>query len=606
MHCKRFSPRRWLLRSILICSLLSSPVTPQSETVVDETRTFYDSLDVEIVNVDVVVTDEDGEPVRGLSQADFEVFEDGVPVEVTYFDEVARGPDSEGESGDEFKSAEAESTSTASAPNESAGAPSLQLVVYINQLDLTPQGRNRILRELKGRIGDALRPGDLAMVIAFDGRARILQELTADSAELEAAVEQAMASAPPGAQGAATFRNILQSLAAVDLNEEALRAVGGDTDGLVFRARSLLGEIRAYAEQQVASTRRSVDGLRDVIGWLGSVPGRKALLYVGDGLPLQPAAPLFEAWRSRFEFTAAAGLDDLRNEAAVRTRSEVVDVVGSLADFAAAQRVAVYALGSDPRVGLLGSAAGGRGSAGPPMRGAALRWDPSGADASTPILAAETSGASFRGDPERLLGRLRSDFDTYYSLAYTPDRRRDARRHEVEVRLRSARSKHRKLELRYRRQYRAADLTVRLENLTRAALVLGEVDNPLDVAVDLGAPEEKTERTVTLPVMVRIPIKSVTLLPRGDHHEGSLVVFVAARDERGRMSDVMQTAVPIRIDNRQLLTALNQVGGYRMNLEVRGGRQTIAVLVYDQTARRTSAVRAEFSGETLPVDGPVR
>ena len=608
--------------------LLAVSSWSQSETIVEDDRTFFESLDVEIVGIDVMVTDSSGQPVLGLGREDFRVFEDGQPVELTHFAAVTR----------DFLVAEAEDATgppvAGSTATTGSGAAALQLVVFVNQLDLTPQGRNRLLRDLGHQIRNVLRPGDLGMVIAFDGRARILQALTGDPDELSAALELAMRAAPPGAQSAAVFRDILQRLAAIDLNEEALRSVGGDAEGLVFRARALLAEIRAYAEQQVASTRRSVDGVRDVLGWLGGVPGRKALLYVGDGLPLQPAAPLYEAWRSRFEFTAAGGEQDLRNEGADRTRSDVSDLVGPLADFAAAQRVAVYALASDARGSLLGSAAGGRGSAGPPMRGAAMRWDPSGQDISTPRLAAETSGASFRGDPEALLQRLRSDFDVYYSLAYTPDRSRDADLHDVEVRLQNPEH-----ELRYRRQYRAADPVTRLENLTRSALVLGDLDNPLEVAVDFGATEELaapsaegsdgsqdstnaegagvaessagSDRTDTdrdargqdrgdhdtrvAPVLVRIPMKNVTLLPRGDHHEGHLQIFVAARDERGRMSDVVQTTVPVRIPNRQLLATLNQVGGYRMDLRLRPDRQIVAVVVYDQTARTASVVRAVLS-----------
>ena len=588
--------------ALVFSALLAMPAAPQSETFIEQERTFFESLDVEIVGIDVMVTDEDGNPVLGLDRADFEVFEDGEPVELSHFAAVARGVDRGAVS-----SNETEQPSEAEIPAApELGSTGLQLVVFVNQLDLTPQGRNRLLRELDGQVASFLRPGDRAMVVGYDGRPSILQELTEDPAELSAALETAMRTAPPGAQNAAAFRDILQRLAAVDLNEEALRSVGGDDQGLVFRARSLLAEIRAYAEQQVASTRRSVDGLRDVIGWLGSVPGRKALLYVGDGLPLQPAAPLFEAWRSRFEFTAAGGFDDLSSEGANRTRSDISDLVRPLADFAAAQRVAVYALGSDTRGSLLGSAAGGRGSAGPPMRGAAMRWDPNGQDISTPVLAAETSGASFRGDAQGLLERLRSDFDVYYSLAYTPKRARDADLHEVEVRVRDP-----ELRLRYRRQYRAADPSARLENLTRSALLLGDLDNPLEVAVDFGPPEEvdgakPDESTTVAPVLVRIPMKNVTLLPQGDHHEGRLLVFVAARDERGRMSDVMKTTVPVRIPNRQLLTTLNQVGGYRMDLQVRPDRQTVAVVVYDQIARTASAVRTAFSGAgdpSVPADG---
>ena len=40
---------------------------------------------VNLVEVDVVVSDKSGQPVRGLSRGDFQVFEDGKPVELSTF-----------------------------------------------------------------------------------------------------------------------------------------------------------------------------------------------------------------------------------------------------------------------------------------------------------------------------------------------------------------------------------------------------------------------------------------------------------------------------------------------------------------------------------------
>src|SRR5688572_2273247 len=46
---------------------------------------FLDRVDVEVVNVDVVVTDAKRQPVLDLALEDFELLVDGQPVEVSYF-----------------------------------------------------------------------------------------------------------------------------------------------------------------------------------------------------------------------------------------------------------------------------------------------------------------------------------------------------------------------------------------------------------------------------------------------------------------------------------------------------------------------------------------
>ena len=43
----------------------------------EEVNLFLDAVDVNVVNVEVMVTDSDGEPVHGLTAADFELYEDG-------------------------------------------------------------------------------------------------------------------------------------------------------------------------------------------------------------------------------------------------------------------------------------------------------------------------------------------------------------------------------------------------------------------------------------------------------------------------------------------------------------------------------------------------
>lgn len=51
-----------------------------------------ETIDVSIVNVDVFVTDRQGNCVRGLTAADFEIREDGRPQPITNFAEYAAEP----------------------------------------------------------------------------------------------------------------------------------------------------------------------------------------------------------------------------------------------------------------------------------------------------------------------------------------------------------------------------------------------------------------------------------------------------------------------------------------------------------------------------------
>jgi VWFA-related protein len=79
---KRSSPA--IIAIALFCLILSAQDTPrQNEQSKDSSYTV--SVDVQLVELPVAVTDRDGKVVSGLSKDDFQVFEDGVAQEITLF-----------------------------------------------------------------------------------------------------------------------------------------------------------------------------------------------------------------------------------------------------------------------------------------------------------------------------------------------------------------------------------------------------------------------------------------------------------------------------------------------------------------------------------------
>src|SRR5687768_11333164 len=73
--------------AVLLCAL-AAPAAPQQATQpapAPAEQTFFEVIDVRVVNVEVVVTDREGKPVPGLAREDFELLENGRPVEINYF-----------------------------------------------------------------------------------------------------------------------------------------------------------------------------------------------------------------------------------------------------------------------------------------------------------------------------------------------------------------------------------------------------------------------------------------------------------------------------------------------------------------------------------------
>jgi len=71
-----------------------------------------------------------------------------------------------------------------------------------------------------------------------------------------------------------------------------------------------------------------------------------------------------------------------------------------------------------------------------------------------------------------LLGQMQQDFETYYSLGYTPDRATDGKTHRIEVRLRKGDGRDKNWKVRHRERYRAKTRDERMTDNTLSALLL--------------------------------------------------------------------------------------------------------------------------------------
>ncbi|MGH7343215.1 MAG: hypothetical protein ACREKH_22230, partial [Candidatus Rokuibacteriota bacterium] len=117
--------------------------------------------------------------------------------------------------------------------------------------------------------------------------------------------------------------------------------------------------------------------------------------------------------------------------------------------------------------------------------------------------------------------------------------------------------------------------------------------NPLGVEVEFGTPEHRGGKRWQLPVLVRIPFREVTLLPNGDVEQGRLNIYLVIKDEKGAVSDLHRHPYPVSIPHDQLELARSQAIGYYATLEVRAGRPTLAVGVWDELSGIESFVQTE-------------
>src|SRR5215218_9207194 len=87
---RRARPIAGLAFGLLLASTLPLAAEgPDKNPPVQES--FGEAIEVSVVNLDVFVTDRKGQPVTGLRKEDFEIREDGKPVEISNFFAESRG-----------------------------------------------------------------------------------------------------------------------------------------------------------------------------------------------------------------------------------------------------------------------------------------------------------------------------------------------------------------------------------------------------------------------------------------------------------------------------------------------------------------------------------
>jgi VWFA-related protein len=561
----------------------------------ESATTFFEAIDVNIVNVDIVVVDRDGNRVPDLPADAFEVFEDGKPMKVTNFVEVREGVQEELQ--EEVFEALAENQ-----PESDEGLvefghveepKGLQILLFVDNRSLVPARRNSVFRDLERFIQQDMEPGDRLMVVSFNTELQIDQKFSSDQELLLTVVRELEKAPTQAAFSGSTLRTLLQELGNIETRGGGLHASRGaagiKASNVSREAAQFFQRVIHYGEEEHRATLRTIAALKESIAWMTAIEGKKAVLYLGEGITLRPGEMPMEILIDRLgSFMSGSQGGGKSRLAQLNTTEEIK----SLTDYASSNRVAIYVIrpggsvGSEISAEQSGESLGGSRttSVGAATRAAAVMKE------SAEVMAGLTGGTSSTANFSQVIEGIQEDFKSYYSLAYTPPRSRDRRSHSIKVSLRDP-----KLSLRYRREYKDRSEDQILGDLARAAALIEAPTNPLEVQIEFEAGTKDEQGRIVVPVIVRLPISRLTLVPGERFHEGRLGFFVVATDSKGRSSPVVTKEVPIRVPNQELLSALGQLAGYRTTLMMREGDHVVAVGVQDRISRVSSAASAVYS-----------
>ncbi len=524
--------RRSAIASILI---LTTSLTAQPSPF-----TAGATIDVSIVNVDVVVTDREGNRVRGLTRDDFEIQENGRRQQITNFAEYA--------SGDARVGVEGSTRSEDAAPRQPRN-----LLIFFERMRLPNFSAEPLVEELRNFVKRTIGPGDSVGIVIWSRHEGTKHVDFTDDLQMIDGTLATVAKELQRAQLDPTSYLREEGARVRQFERDAGTNTGPSTTSLT------LAMLMAYGDMKVR-----VNAINSAINTMAGAEGKKIMLLATQRIGEVAGA----------EFAYAAGLNPLPYE--LRHRFGTETLVRSIIDTANASGVTIYPLHP---LGLGSSTADATSN---------LRADEASdyltlqnETVSQNLIAQRTGGlaATSTKDVVRLLPRIASDVSDYYSLAYrvTPTGKDVAR--DIVVKTRNP-----ELRVRARRQFIEKSDETRMRDRLRAAFFRAGDESQIDIQATIGV--KKRRGTSTVPLRVRIPIADLTVLPQGGgKHAGSFSVYVGSVADLDELSDVTRKTQPFELKEADLAKARAGHFTYDLDVTVNAKARYVAVAVLDDVGR---------------------
>ena len=554
-----------MLRPYLVALLIATTAQAQLPPVSER-------VEVNILEVTVFVRDSAGNPVSGLTADDFELRVDGQRRPITNFYEVNR---------------------RAEVSANPAAAPARRdfVALFIDDLHLDQGEKKRALDALRNFVGEHIRRGTAAMLVTSGSDLHIVQRFTEDPAVLIREIDR-IEKQPAHVNELEAERAEMQRL--IEDARKAVQEQGTGTGRSLSnpdRGAFVRKQIESFARQQRELAESTVAALDQVVHAIEGLDGRRTLVYVSDGLPMQPGAEVFQYFKADEMMAAerkdprsdktdpppdasALGLDRILAQAqpgdAMSTSLNANYI--QFARRAALSGVQFFAINArgvqsfERSIGAVTTASHfdsslTRSNLLGPMR----------------LVADETGGKTVfdTNDMNSAFAELDQDLSNYYSLGF----RSEGSDRESDVRVQV---KRRGLTVRSVKYVRERNGQQQIADRVRALLYARGEENPLDASVEL-TPLSGARSGVR--AAIRLALDKLSVVP---DEPTSFAVYVALLDDK--MQEVAVRKFVHRVDPSEPPNSV-----YRLPIDVPPGKYTISLGISDTYSSQTSYFQRELT-----------
>lgn len=560
----------------------------------DDEAPFRGETTVNVVEVPVRVVDhETGEPVVGLTAADFEILEDGAVQPISNFAELWRSEDDAVTDGG-FDSERLKSGS------EDLRTRTVELVYLFDLYLMNREGKNRAIEGLRAAYERGVPEGQSISLVAFNGALETFADRTDEKKEILEALDEI---------GYVKTRGNQQTIA---FSEELIDTqVSGERDQAWYERRQRNREFVRELEEKVL---RVGDAAVATMSRFAAADGRRVLVVFTPGQPRTGWAPDYSAVdfvNAEARYPAHDLWRDLALEAAdLGFTLFVVDSSGVRVNFGSDVEVGITdTLQESFDEGSVFRPTGELGVASATGDGA-FAFDPGGETRnlgswleqnrkSTMILAATATGgdALFESNVGKAVDEVNKALGHHYLVAYVADHAGDGKAYSIKVRI----PDHPEYRVDYRTGYVDQSAAVRSGQRLRSAMLFGADANPLGIRIDIGDSESRFRlgaagsKRIKVPLHVKIPYGRLEMIERGDLYWSKVWISLFAEDAEGNQSALASHEQPITVEaDRYQQAVVKGYFSYHTTVEIEGGGQRVFVGVQEELSGRTSIMPIEF------------
>lgn len=516
-------------------------------------------VDVNVVNVDVTVTDRSGKPVMNLSRGDFEIFEDGKLMPISNF-------------------AIYQTTNIRPKPALTAPPPETQdavvgearrrIVLIVDNNFIENLQRNAALTALEKQLETY--GGDAEWSVAAIGHSlTVVQPFTTQKSLIRAAIER-VKRMPTFLGNHEMDRSILSDKTRKNLDFESDSYDYGEVVRFTSREQTW------RALQSLQSTARAVVEMARAHT---ADEGKKFMILLTGGMENNTSYTVY---------------DKPSDQEARALRHDKEMVIDGIVHEANAANFTIHVINARargmqaPQHDVENKSSGidtpnfyQRGGGNDPI-------DVADVD-SIPLQIALGTGGTYlpSNDVRHSFEVVEADTSNFYSLGYSPDHNGDRKYHKINVHV-----KRPGVTVANRVGY--FDLTAddRLEQSLQERMTFDQAIGPLPVKLTFGSSKSTNKNAIVLPVVAAMPMQRITLLPRDETLVGRVHVYLSVFDDNGRNVGFHHQLQEVTVSSDRSKEP-DQNFRYTMNVRLKKGTFTVVITLRDELSNELGSAVQE-------------